>query len=253
MNDFEIETKEINNFFQNKLELLYKQFGKPTSIGLRIDKPNNCLNLSFNTVEKFQNGTTNYNNMEHKDFAIYYAQKDKIGHNVIWNGIRPLSRYFDLPTVFLEDETGKIDNLITDEVEKLGRWVVKTLRDDTFKSHLRLKEEFVNIRNERKDTNKLISSNLSQNEVQFFSHLTDEQFAIIDRYILSLLDNAAFLFGSYIDEEIMRKEGDIQITVNNKNCEEISKDLIGNGNYSGEYFDWIERFSDFGDFEHSTI
>ncbi len=216
----DIEIKEISDYFHNILKVLYKDFGKPKCIGLYTDESCNSLKLSFNLKEKYVHGKTNYSTMECIDYAEFKSNTNNIsGH---WVGIlfRQLTKFFDLPTVFhFEEATRKNNRILIDEVEILGRWVVNTFRDSIYKTHLNQKHNLL-------------------------ASLDEKQQAIVDEYILTLIDGHAFNFGKFIDEEVCFDHS-IQITVNGKTCNEITLDLMGNGNFSGEYFDWVPRFSEF--------
>ena len=82
----------------------------------------------------------------------------------------------------------------------------------------------------------------NSNDDQFLSSLTKAQAPHYLRHVSGVLDDVMFNLLRILDEGQLRvSEDEIIMTINGEDVTELP--LVGNGNLSGEMFDWIPRFS----------
>ena len=88
----------------------------------------------------------------------------------------------------------------------------------------------------------LKTAEVNSTEEEFLSSLTEAQAPHYLKHVSSVLEEAMFNLLRILDEGQLRASDDeIIMTINGKDVTELP--LIGNGNLSGEMFDWIPRFS----------
>jgi hypothetical protein len=138
------------------------------------------------------------------------------------------------------------------DTEKIGKAVVQHFRDEIYQPFIDEKEQIIEtgIDKYNDELNSLICDdlrNLMIERAELFCSLTNEQNKILNRLILNTIDSVAFNVMRALDENDSEKSGVI-LKINNIEITKLR--LIGNGNLSGEYFDWVERFSKYGHFQH---
>lgn len=141
---------------------------------------------------------------------------------------------------------------LSNEMMFLVELVIKKLRDESFDSYLaqRKKLTYSNIDDYFKT---LKNPNLSQDlqkieddRVNLFSKLTSQDFSILDKLVLSIIDDLLFNLLREFDET---DSNSFDVFIKSKSLETLRKELIGNGNFTGDFFTWTERFSKFGEIQ----
>lgn len=132
--------------------------------------------------------------------------------------------------------------------------IVTKLRDEVYASYLSssiearnmsLKEYYELPRNVNYDK-KL--QKIDDDRFEFINGLSDFQKEQLDILILSILDQCAFNLLSEIEDDYHFEEG-IGLTFKGKSLESIYDNLLS-GTFFGEYFLWVEKFSEYGEYQH---
>ena len=79
--------------------------------------------------------------------------------------------------------------------------------------------------------------------------LKKSEIAALDKLILNIVDNAAFTLLRGIQESMDDCDGteNIELKIDGKKANELD---LTSGSLFGDYFDWIQRFSRYGEFQH---
>ena len=209
----------------------------------------NSLNKNDKTANQFENRNeyqTSYQMGKPDERGFIYDLR-------MWKGIRNATRIIDLPTVLccFEDES-KNYFVIESELELFGRAIVKFFREEPLEFHeSNLKrytekpiQEFISTipdyLTEEKKKKEIESA-------QFFNSLNLAQRSFLNQYLKKMLDFTSFNVMRAIDENTGLEDSDVNIEIRGIKATELP--LIGDGNLSGEYFDWIDRFSKYGEYE----
>jgi len=137
-----------------------------------------------------------------------------------------------------------MDNL-KDKLDHFGRGVVNHFRDSNYTSYLEVKKEYTQtplpeyIRSMPPGLHEELKSERI-NTAKFFQSLSKEQAVFLDHWMLEQIDQITFNIMNVLDESRVDDSG-LVVSVHGTDVTELP--LIGNGNMSGEYLDWIERFS----------
>lgn len=244
------------NFLINAVKAFELEFETVKSIGISWSKKNTSIQIHFSKAD-FDRTNKNIEQFEHQNYrTLHYQTEDsKINADFnMWSSIRQTTKELFLPTVLLHYvDKDLYDFPINTDTEIFGRAVIKNLRDETMSYHTQVMESYKD-----KTADEMISEfreswsnefKISKNkEANFFCSLDEAQRTFLHNYVLKLIDNIGFNLMRSIDESSFRKDcKGIAILVNGTRAEEI--DMIGNGNLSGEYLDWIERFSQFKEYQ----
>ncbi|MCE3229498.1 MAG: hypothetical protein K0S32_4049 [Bacteroidetes bacterium] len=135
--------------------------------------------------------------------------------------------------------------------DKFGREVVRLIREEQFDSYLEHKnhilktgyQKFVKDLNPNRDK---FYNDLEIERAKLFCDLSKEQHEVLNRIVLNILDSVAFNVMRALDENNVEDSG-MSLKIDGIEARDI--EMIGNGNLSGEYFDWVERFSKHGEFQ----
>jgi len=255
-----MQTKEgkstFPEFFINAIEAYSEEFESPKSIGVSWSKNNKTIKAHF-SKEDFDRKNTTILQFENQTYRMldYSVLDSNIDDNFdLWRSIRNTSKKIILPTVVLHYVDNDLyDFPINTDTEIFGRAVIKNFRDEIMGHHAKkmewyegkTKEEIVASFNDSWSDEMKASQTI---KAEFFCSMNKNQKAFLNDYILQLIDNIGFSVMRSIDESSFRKDcKGISVMVNGKRAEEL--DMIGNGNLSGEYLDWIERFSAFKEFQ----
>ncbi|NND77804.1 MAG: hypothetical protein HKN39_06440 [Flavobacteriales bacterium] len=142
----------------------------------------------------------------------------------------------------------------SDKYKKLGQILSQKLRDENYKAYLERKEYAKSMSLEEykqlpRNSNYAPGfQKLDDERFEFLNSLNEGQLEILDRMMLSLLDNTAFNFLREI-EEYLDEDESIGITIDGVNVEKITQEFLS-GTMFGEYFLWIENYSKYGKFQH---
>ncbi len=138
--------------------------------------------------------------------------------------------------------------------ESFGKTLVKKLRDENYNSYLKqtdlarkisLKEYFDLPRNEEYDP-KL--QKIDDERFEFINGLNDKQKEQLDKLILKMLDETAFNFLREIEESYHFKES-ICLVFEGNSVGSIYNEFLS-GTFFGEYFLWINQFSEYGEYQY---
>ena len=254
---------EFQDYFLKSLEKFKKDNGEPTSIGVSWSRESKLISIHYNLNQELNKANKSINQFE---FINYSSINYKIGSPDdcenedqnewidFWGKIREASTLIQLPTVLYQIvDTDQYDLPIENENEIFGKAVVKHFRDYTIEHHQQISENYYNKTideisksfpdywNEELKVEKL-------KEATFFNKLDSEQLSFLRKYILKLIDSTTFNVMRAIDESSFSNDcKSIAVTINGQRAEELN--LIGNGNLSGEYLDWIDRFSKYEQFQ----
>lgn len=138
-----------------------------------------------------------------------------------------------------------MDNL-KDKLDHFGMGVVNHFRDTNYEDYLNEKEGYTQV-----PLPELVDSvaasgmhdDLKAERIRaakFFHSLSKEQSDFLDHWMLERLDQIAFNIMNVLDESRVDDSG-LVVTIHGTDVTQLP--LIGNGNMSGEYLDWIDRFS----------
>jgi hypothetical protein len=139
------------------------------------------------------------------------------------------------------------------DYKEIGEIIVKKLRDENFefyeKSRDYGKSMSTNEYSELPKNKNLLPEfqKLNDERFEFFNSLTKKQTETLNRIVLNILDSTAFNFLREVEENLDENES-IGMTINGKNVENISSELLS-GTLFGEYFLWVEKNSKFGEFQ----
>ncbi|NMH89628.1 hypothetical protein [Flavivirga algicola] len=139
------------------------------------------------------------------------------------------------------------------DYKELGEIIVKKLRDENFKYYTKKRDFGKSMTaNEYSELprNPNLASDIQQlkdERFEFFNGMNDRQTEILNRLILNILDSTAFNFLREIEENLNDNEN-IGLTINGQKVENITTELLS-GTLFGEYFLWVEKNSEFGEFQ----
>lgn len=250
-----IELKNINqnfsDFFIAGIEKFSADIERPKSIGVSWSQTEQIIKLHF-SKNPFDKNEKSINQFEYQDYAIakYSSDPTEKEHIPLWRMIRSCTKKAILPTVVLYIvDKDLYDFPIETDTEIFGRAVIKHIRDYTMGYHSSKMERFKGKTKEdiiaeypKNWTDEMRATQIK--DAEFFTSLDSIQIEFLNDYILGLIDNIGFNVMRAIDESSFDKDcKSIEVKVNNTRAENLN--MIGNGNLSGEYFDWIERFSKF--------
>ncbi|MEZ4933960.1 MAG: hypothetical protein R2788_17780 [Saprospiraceae bacterium] len=142
----------------------------------------------------------------------------------------------------------------SDKYKKLGQILSQKLRDENYEAYLERKEYAKSMT--LKEYKQLPRNpnyapefqKLDDERFEFLNSLNAEQIKILDRMMLSILDNTAFNLLREIEENLDEDES-IGLTIDGVNVEKIAQEFLS-GTMFGEYFLWVEKYSNYGKFQH---
>ncbi len=134
------------------------------------------------------------------------------------------------------------------DLEKFGELVMAKCRDEIMDGQNQFKHL------DYKSFEKLGDEQLKQTLIerkQLLDSLTPEQIKILDKIILSTVDNFAFCLLREFQERKDKSynKDSFDIVINGKASFEMENDLVS-GNLFGDYFTWVEKSSKYGPFQH---
>ena len=181
-----------------------------------------------------------------------YASINRLYSHFLWNLLRDITKEVFLPTTLLELEQNKFSQFVLhSNSENFGRTIVEIFRESQYDMFLEQKKHIIKVGYDKyvADINPNICIDLKALMIEraaLFASLTEEQNKILDRLILNLLDSTVFNVMRAVEENNSEITG-FSVLINNKDVTKLP--LIG-GSLFGEYFDWVERFSKYGKFQH---
>ena len=138
--------------------------------------------------------------------------------------------------------------------DDLGKILVNKLRDENFATYLEYKkyasemtiDEYGKLaRNPDYDSE---LQNIEDERFGFFKSLDKNQRGQLDKLILSVIDATAFNFLREIEERMLDDNG-LGLIFDNKDIDPIYSKFLS-GTFFGEYFLWIEKHSNYGNFQY---
>jgi hypothetical protein len=284
MVDINNDKASITDFINKSINHIRLEFGEPKSIGIFCKPSEGLFTISFSIKSEINKQDIKSVEFEFNDIdsliieswrieiqkensqwkyfpeggIIEYSGVDKINKlnryltYILWTIIRESTREINLPTTLLSFEFTEFNSIIIhSNLEKFGRAITKLFRDEIFDNYLAEKDYYRSIKPEifKDNLNPNLdqsTKNLKLQKAAFYASLTTEQIQTLDKLVLGQIDNIAFNIMRALDENNDSETG-ILLTVDNLNVRELP--LIGNGNLSGEYLDWVERFSKHGEFQ----
>ena len=283
MVDFNNDKINVVQFIKDSISEFENEVGKPKSIGIKCTPSKGNISICFNkekeidgkilTIEQFE--YKNQRTFHSKEWKKEYEQSkscwflfeeagvlefsgvdksasiNKFYSYFLRNLLRDMTKKMFLPTTLLELERNEYSQIVLhSKTENFGRAVVEAFREAQYDTFLEQKEHILKVGYNKyvADINPNISTDLKALMIEralFFTSLTDEQNKILDKIILNMLDFTAFNVMRTIEEN---NSGitDFSVLVDNQDATKLP--LIG-GSLFGEYFDWVERFSKYGEFQ----
>lgn len=281
MVDINNDRLTIVNFLNRTVSLIRKDYGEPKSIGFFCNPSEGIFTISFNVKSEIDKDKVKSIEFEYKNIDSLFIEGWKRECNneksqwryfeeggifessgaeklyninrylayILWTIVRSSTREIKLPTTVLLFEFEELNSIaLHSNLENFGRAVTKIFRNDIF-------EDYILERDRYKNPNFIstINPNLDESlksiiieKANFYTSLSDEQIEVLNKIILGTIDNIAFNVLRALDENDIDESG-ILLTVENKDVRDLP--MIGNGNLSGEYFDWIDRFSKYGKYQ----
>jgi hypothetical protein len=141
---------------------------------------------------------------------------------------------------------------LSNEMMLLVELIIKKLRDETFQSYITQRERLSFFKNDedfKKIKNPSINKDLlklEEDTSNLLSNLPSQELKPLDKLVLSVIDNLIFNLLREFDEV---NTNNWSLHIESKNIETLRSELIGNGNFTGDFFTWAARFSKFGDIE----
>ncbi len=253
------EKDEFKEYLVSAFNEIESNYGKVESMGIELSEKNKTISIHFNVNRKIDKQIKTCSQFEYQNV---YQTKYQLGEPNekgfiydlrLWTGIREATKDIQLPTVLCCFDEPKFNYFaIETELEKFGRFVVEHFREETMRNHDWHLDKFTNkslkqIREEIPDHWNENSIEVHMKSAKFFNSLNLEQLHYFNDYILKMIDSSAFCVMRAFDEKTGYEDSDIEIKCMGINATELP--LIGNGNLSGEYLDWVERFSCYGEFK----
>lgn len=284
MVDINKDKENFVNFISKTVLKFTEDIGKPKSVGIYCKPSEGLFTVSFNAEKEIDKEKINSLEFEFKNFDCYGIESWKIEcekentqwkylddggifessgtqklyninrylSHILWRIIRESANEIYLPTTLLSFEFSNLNSIIIhSNLENFGRTITRLFRNEIFENYLSEKENY------RITDIEYFKNNLNPNfdeltkktmleKAIFYSTLTEDQLNTLDKIILGQIDNTAFNVLRGLDEN-KEEESGILLTVDHLDVRLLP--LIGNGNLSGEYFDWVERFSKYGKFQ----
>ena len=253
------EKDELTEYLINCFQNFVNKKGNPKAVGISLYESIKKIQIHFNLEKELDKNNKTANQFEYKneyETSYQMGKPDERGFIYdmrMWRGIRNATKKVELPTVLccFDDET-KNYLAIESELELFGRAVVKFFREEPMEFHES------NMKRYTEKSVKEITANIPEHwteelrnkeieSAQFFNSLNLSQKEYLNRYVKKMIDFTSFIVMRAIDENTGFKDSDVNIEIRGIEAKELP--LIGNGNLSGEYFDWIERFSKYGEYE----
>lgn len=129
-----------------------------------------------------------------------------------------------------------------------GKAVVRFFRDEPMELHDFYEKSYRGSSQEeivRNIRDSSMSEDLKKKQLEdaeFFNSLSEEQVLYLNKYMLKFADHIAFIAMRALDENTSDIDARLQVKMDNIKVTDLP--MIGNGNLSGEYLDWCERFSE---------
>jgi hypothetical protein len=284
MIDFNNYQIRIVDFVKKTVSEFEYEIGKSKLIGIYCEPSKGVLTINFNIHKQINEVDLNDNHFEYQNYGVLhfpewqieykkkksewrffeeagtikisgYEKKELINKfysTVLWYIVRGITKEINLPTTLIQYEIDKYNRIILhSEVETFGRVVVQYFRDEIYRPFVDEKERIIEMgyNNYMNKLNPHIADDLKSlmaERAELFCNLTKEQNQVLDKLILNIIDSTSFNVLRALDENNEEKSG-IVLKINDINVTKLP--LIGNGNLSGEYFDWVERFSKYGNFQ----
>lgn len=285
MVDFKECEIEIIKFIVESISKFRTEIGEPKSLEINCNPTYGKLEIGFDLENEIKNEDKNTFEFHFKKYNIFESEKwkteirkviseykyfeeagilefsgnskmesiNKFFSKILFYVVRNATKKTILPTTILKFELEELNYIVLNSsTEKFGRIVTKYFRDETYEEFLKENQNIKNVGLEQyiKNINKNISTKdqeLIAEKAMFYSSLSEIQKSTLNKIILGILDSNSFKIMVALDENSPKDSG-ISLKVDNQDVTEIP--MIGNGNLSGEYFDWIERFSEYGEFQH---
>jgi hypothetical protein len=285
MVDINNDKENIINFLSKTVLKFCEEVREPKSVGIFCKPSEGFFTISFNSEFEIDKEKINSIEFEHKSYESYIIENWKVecqkeisqwkyfkeggifessGAQKLYNINRYLTHILstifrestikiNLPTTLLSFEFVELNSIIIhSNLENFGRTITRLFRNEIFETYLKEKDYYKKIEIEEFKINinpnfDEQTRNLMLEKSAFYLSLTKEQIQTLDKIILGQLDSTAFNVMRSLDEN-NEEQTKIKLTVNNLDARQLP--LIGNGNLSGEYFDWVERFSKFGEYQH---
>lgn len=139
-------------------------------------------------------------------------------------------------------------NIEQDALDYFGKAVVRFFRDEPMELHDSYVKSYTG-QNKTEILRNILGSNMSEDlkkgqleGAKFFNSLSEEQLLFLNKYMLKFADHIAFIVMRALDEKTSDANDRLQVNVDGISATDLP--MIGNGNLSGEYLDWCERFSE---------
>lgn len=247
---------EFAEFLVQSTEEFLKEYCNPTAICISLLASSKTILISFNYQKNIDKSDLTPNQFEVQNYRTTkyeFGEPNKYGlvyDMRLWTGVRNATTKINLPTVLccFENSTENYLALET-EMEIFGRSVVQYFRDENIELYNWYIDRFtkrtmMEIENE---IPKHWAKELRQKHIRdakFFNNLNEDQITFLNYFVKMLIDSTAMNVMRAIDENTGNENDFIEIKINNISATKLP--MIGNGNLSGEYLDWCERFSKFG-------
>jgi len=250
---------EFKDYLISVTKNIELNFGKPKSIGIELLEKTKTITVHFNIDKELDKNDMTCAQFEYRaKFQTKYELGEPDDRGFIydmrlWEGVRNASKEIQLPTTLCCFEDKKFNYYVIEtELETFGRFVVKHFREETMEAHEWHLNKFTNktIQNIKNEIPKHWNENTIQKHMKsanFFNNLSEDQLLYLNDYVLKMIDSTAFSVMRAFDENTGYENSDIEIKCKGVNAVDLP--LMGNGNLSGEYLDWVDRFSKYGEFK----
>lgn len=247
---------EFSEFLVASTLEFISEFKEPTAIGIELSISKKTISVHYNydlQINKLDKSPHQFEILNYRQTQFEFGIPNKYGlvyDMRLWTGVRNATRKLNLPTVLCCFENSSENYFaIETELELFGRYIIKFFRDDNLEYYNWYINKFTGKTMEEIE-NEIPNHWLPElkkkhlEDAIFFNNLSSEQFSYLNIFIKQLIDVIAMNVMRAIDENTGSEDDLIDININKIKATDLP--MIGNGNLSGEYLDWCERFSDFG-------
>ena len=250
---------EFKEYLISVFNDIQSNYGIVNSLGIELSEKEKTIIIHFNIHRKIDKQNKKCSQFEYQG---KYQTKYKLGKPNdkgfvydmrLWTGIRDATKEIQLPTILCCFDEDKFNYFVIEtELEKFGRFVIEHFREETMRTHDWYLDKFTNktisqIKGEIPEHWNETHREIHMKSAKFFNTLNETQLKYFNEYVLKMVDSTAFSVMRAFDEKTGYEDCDIEIKCMGINAVDLP--LIGNGNLSGEYLDWADRFSKYGEFQ----
>tara|TARA_R110000764_G_scaffold232047_1_gene324026 strand:- start:55 stop:894 length:840 start_codon:yes stop_codon:yes gene_type:complete len=272
-------SQQIEDFVIRTLADFKEKEGEPSSMGIYCCPSSGWISLNFNIKKTVKETEHNCPDFEYVEFGLIdfedwtneydskhaswqdetgfvFKYDDELGdegiNNFFFIYLKSLywaiSKKHRLPDTLIQMLDSKHYTFIQEtSLDRLGKFIIHQMRDEAILLYESHKQNAKTKSLNSNQTKEFLD--LEKERQKLIRGLKKSEIAALDKLILNIVDNAAFTLLRGIQESMDDCDGteNVELKIDGKKANELD---LTSGSLFGDYFDWIQRFSRYGEFQH---